>query len=302
LGAGITLDKPLARSYPIDAVVRDAAVTTAGYQGKPAPNQWFGGPELTTSAPQFGRTITVRKGSMVLRDASGLVVDSVNYGGLVDPWAAAGYQAASGMGQGGCYVPAPGEGRGFGQSSTAGAPNSSAGRFPDGVDTGSNCNDFRIQAASILPMDAAAGATNIKVFSVAGFVQGETIMIDTGANQETAVIATVGTPGATKVHTATGIGTKAIPVASVTGFSAGQTISIDTGANTETAVISSIVRFPAASFMLNAPLSHLHAVDAQVSGTGITLAAPLRRGHAGGAQVTDDIPTPGAPNRYHGIQ
>ena len=33
---------------------------------------------------------------MVLRDASGLVVDSLNYGGLVDPWAAEGYQAASG--------------------------------------------------------------------------------------------------------------------------------------------------------------------------------------------------------------
>ena len=83
LGTGITLDKPLANDHAIHAVVRNAAVTTAGYQGPPAPNQWFGGPALSPSA-----------GNMVLRDAAGLVVDSLNYGGLVDPWAAEGYQAA----------------------------------------------------------------------------------------------------------------------------------------------------------------------------------------------------------------
>jgi len=45
LGTGITLDSPLAHDHAIEAVVRDAAVTTAGYQGAPEPNQWFGGPE-----------------------------------------------------------------------------------------------------------------------------------------------------------------------------------------------------------------------------------------------------------------
>ena len=69
-------------------------MTTAGYQGTPAPDQWFGGPELTTSAPAaFGGLTSLKAGSMVLRDAAGLVVDSLNYGGLVDPWAAEGYQA-----------------------------------------------------------------------------------------------------------------------------------------------------------------------------------------------------------------
>ncbi len=134
LGTGITLDSPLANDHAINAVVRDAAVTTAGYQGTPAPNQWFGGPELSTSAPLFGRTISVKEGSMVLRDAAGLVVDSLNYGGLVDPWAAEGYQAASGSEQSGCYVPAPGSAGGFGPAaSAAGATNQSAGRFPDGA-------------------------------------------------------------------------------------------------------------------------------------------------------------------------
>ena len=101
LGTGITLDSPLAKDHAIDAVVRDAAVTTAGYQGTPAPNQWFGGPALSTLA-----------GSMVLRDAAGLVVDSLNYGLLVDPWASEGYHGTSGTGEGGCRVPAPGAGRG----------------------------------------------------------------------------------------------------------------------------------------------------------------------------------------------
>ena len=298
LGSGITLDKPLTRSHAMNDIVRDAAVTTAGYQGGPAPNQWFGGPELTTISPLFGRTIVVKEGSMVLRDASGLVVDSVNYGGLVDPWTAEGYQAKSGMGQSGCYVPAPGESRGFARGAVAGATNSSAGRFPDGADTASNCNDFRTQAATTLPIDAAAGASNIKVASVAGFMQGETIMIDSGANRENGVVAKVGTAGATKVRTATGAGTVAIPVASAIGFSDGQIISVDSGANAETAVIASIVRFPAASIKLNGPLAHPHAVGVEVTGSGITLASPLRRGHEGGAQVTDELPTPGAPNRY----
>ncbi len=185
LGSGITFDSPLKNGHAIDAAVRDAVATTAGYQGPPAPNQWFGGPALSAAA-----------GAMVLRDTAGLLVDSLNYGLLVDPWAAEGYQATSGAGQNGCRVPTPGPGRGgFGGR---GAPpvttaHRSAGRFPDGADTDSNCADFRLQPATTLSAAAAAGAANIKVASVAGFAAGQTITIDTGENLETAVIATVGT-------------------------------------------------------------------------------------------------------------
>jgi hypothetical protein len=108
LGTGITLDRPLINNHAIHAAIRDAAVKTAGYQGPPAPNQWFGGPELITKSPQFGRTLTVEEGSIVLRDPSGVVADSLNYGGLVDPWAAEGNQAVSGAEISGCYAPAPG--------------------------------------------------------------------------------------------------------------------------------------------------------------------------------------------------
>ena len=134
LGSSITLDSPLSHSHAINDPVRDAAVTTAGYQGSPAPDQWFGGPALSTSA-----------GSMVLRDARGLVADSLNYGGIVDPPAAEGYQGASGTGQGGCFAPAPVAGR-------------SDIRLPDGNDTDSNCADFSI-TNDPTPGDANKGFT-----------------------------------------------------------------------------------------------------------------------------------------------
>lgn len=297
LGTGITLDRALAKGHAINSVVRDAAVTTAGYQGTPAPNQWFGGPELTSNVPFFGRTIPRREGSIVLRDAMGLVVDSLNYGLLVDPWAAEGYQGTSGFDQSGCYAPAPGPAGSLGPAAVA--INESAGRFPDGADTDSNCSDFLRQAAATLAAASEAGATNIKVASVEGFDAGQKITIDTAANVETATIATVGTAGAATVGTSTEAGATVIPVASAIGFRDGQTITIDSGENSETAVIASIRgRFGSASITVSAPLAHAHAAGAQVSGTGIILSSALTRAHAIGAQVYDNVPTPGAPNHY----
>ena len=122
LNSAITLDTPLGSSHAINTPVVDAAVTNAGYQGPPAPDQWFGGPALSAGA-----------GNMVLRDAHGVVADSLNYGSLVDPWLAEGYQARSGAGQGGCMVASPGTATGAGRSAV---------RYPDGADTDSNCTDF----------------------------------------------------------------------------------------------------------------------------------------------------------------
>jgi hypothetical protein len=172
LGTGITLDSPLASDHTIDAVVQDATVTTAGYRGSPTPGQWIGGPALSNSA-----------GSMVLRDAAGMVVDSLNYGSVVDPWAAEGYQGASGSSASGCRVTLP---------KFAGV---SAGRFPDGQDTDSNCTDFIAGAATSMAAPSTAGATNIKVANVTGFEAGQTLTIDAGANLETAIVAKVGTAG-----------------------------------------------------------------------------------------------------------
>ncbi len=290
LGAGITLDKPLLKDHAVDTVVRDAAVTSAGYQGTPAPNQWFGGPALSPAA-----------GSMVLRDSAGLVVDSLNYGGLVDPWAAEGYQAASGAGQSGCHAPSPAAGRGGfgGRGGPVTEANRSLGRFPDGADTDSNCTDFRLQPATTLPAGSAAGASNIKVATVAGFVAGQTITIDTGANLETAVIAAVGTAGVTTVGEATEVGGTSITLAGPAFFTAGQNVAIDSGENQETAVVATATfGRGGARITLAAPLARRHAAGVQISGTGITLASPLAKGHASGAPVATELPTPGAPNRY----
>jgi hypothetical protein len=300
LGTGITLDSALASDHEINAVVRDAAVTSAGYQGPPAPNQWFGGPALSPAA-----------GNMVLRDAAGLVVDSLNYGLLVDPWAAEGYQAASGTGQSGCRVPSPGAGGGGpGRGGPApAATNRSAGRFPDGADSDSNCRDFHLQAATTLLADSAAGATIVKVGSVADFGGGQTIIIDTDANRETAVIATVGTPGGTTVRTATEAGATVIPVVSPVGFSPGQTITIDSGEKRETAVVASVAAGGrggpgrggpgGTAITVAAPLTAAHAVDAQVSGSGITFTTALTKAHDRASPIAGDVPTPGAPNEYY---
>jgi non-reducing end alpha-L-arabinofuranosidase len=295
LGTGITLDSPLARDHPIDAVVRDAAVTTAGYQGTPAPNQWFGGPVLSPAA-----------GAIVLRDAAGHVADSLNYGLLVDPWASEGYHGKSGSGEAGCRVTTPGPGRGGfggrgGPAAPVTTPHRSAGRFPDGFDTDSNCTDFQVQPATTIAAASATGATNIKVTSVADFAAGQSIIVDTGASVETAAIATVGTSGATTAGAATAAGGTVIPVASGAGFITGQTITIDSGANVETAVVASANfggRGGGATITVSAPLTLAHAAGAQISGSGITLTAALTRPHDGGAQVVGDLPTPGAPNKY----
>jgi hypothetical protein len=297
LGTGITLDSPLARDHAVNAVVRDAAVTTAGYQGTPAPNQWFGGPELTTDSPLFGRTITIRQGSMVLRDNAGLVIDSLNYGGLVDPWAAEGNQAVSGVEQSGCYAPSGGGGEWFNPS--AGATNTSSGRFPDGKDADSNCTDFLTQAVANLSAHSATGATNIKVSSVAGFGVGQKIVIGIGAEMETAAIAAVGSAGATSLSNATSVGATEVPVVGADAFRDGQTITIDDGANSEEAVIASVRRFGGAEITVTKPLTHAHAAGAQLSGSGITLTTATTRPHASGVPVTGNVPTPGAPNRYY---
>lgn len=297
----VTLDQPLAGNHDIDDVVLDAKVTNAGYQGSPKPEQWFGGPALSASA-----------GNMVLRNAEGKVVDGLNYGGIVDPWAAEGYQAASGASASGCYVSSPASGRGGrpGTAMPSTQPNRSAGRYPDGGDTDSNCRDFQLQSSITLATDAAAGTDNIKITSVAGFSIGQKVIIGTGANSEPATIATIGTTGATTIAASTSAGAKMLTVSGVEGINAGQTITIDNGATRESVTVASVTaarrRFGGGGNMsqqvdtiaVAAPLKYAHNSGVQVSGSGITLASPLTKSFERGTPVSSNLPTPGAPNQY----
>jgi len=212
---------------------------------------------------------------------------------------------------GGCIVVLP--------NSTARGPqpvlsndqtNRSFGRFPDGYDNDNNCSDFLSQNTVTLSLASPVGANNIKVANIAGFSNGQKIIIGSGMNSETAVISMVGTAGGTKLGAATEAGARVISVSSATGFAAGQTITIDSNANFETAIIASVTtgrrRFgnatngPTDSITVTVPLKYVHIADAQVSGSGITLVTPLGKAHDNGTSVAGDIPTPGLPNQYTG--
>ncbi len=306
LGSGITLDRPLDRSHEYGASVVNSVVITEGYQGSTSPDQWF------------GDMLSPRAGSVALMDESGkAVVDAMVYGSQQSNSSGNGTIASPEIAilegeqsQGGCIAVVPSTGRRrFGMPTTPTAlPDRSIGRFPDGRDTDSNCNDFLLQSSTTLAAASSAGAVNIKVASVDGFTSGQTIIIDMGKNRETAVIATVGTPGATTVETAADKGATVVTVADAAGFSAGQTINIGSGANRETAVVASVTMGRRsfggrpgrpATITITAPLINAHRVDAQVSGSGITLAGALSKVHNSGAQLVGNVPTPGAANRYN---
>jgi hypothetical protein len=306
LGSGITIVNPLAGNHEVGTAVFNPLVTSAGYQGSPAPDQWYGGP------------ISASAGSVALMDASGkVVVDAIVYGSQQSNSSANGTITSpeiaileGDQSQGGCIVVVPGQATGYGPlPPTVARPDRSIGRYPDGADSDNNCRDFLLQNTLTLLAPVAPGSNNIKISSVTGFSKGQNIIVGTGSNSETAVIATVGTAGSTTLGSATNPGTKVIAVASSEGFSTGQIITIDFGANAETAVVSSItvarrrfgagtVNTPMDSIAVAVPLTRVHAAGVQVSGSGITFTTPLTRAHERGVQVASSVPTPGKPNKY----
>ncbi len=306
LGSGITLRSTLESDHEAGAAVINPMAKSSGYQGSVKPDQWYGSP-LSSSA-----------GSVALMDAGGVVVvDAIVYGSRQSNSSANGTVTSPEIAtlegdqhQGGCMVVAPGAGRNTGPFvPPSGNNNKSVGRFPDGTDTDNNCSDFLLQNTTTLSAGSGNGANNIKTASVANFIIGQEITIGTDRNSEKAVIAEIGTAGATTVGTATAVGATAIPVTGIEGFNAGQTITINTGAKMETAVITSIVagrrRFggggmiiPMDTIKVTTALKNAHESGSQISGSGITLAKPLTMAHDNGSQIASDLPTPGEPNQY----
>ena len=302
LGSGIELGSPLDKNHEAGAPVINSQASSE--EGSAKPGQWYGAP-LSNSA-----------GSLALTDAGGALVDALVYGSRQSNSSAHGTITSpdiaileGNQSQGGCIVVVPGPGMVFGMPvSEPGKTSRSVGRFPDGDDTDSNCDDFLTQGTTTLATSATAGALNIKVTSVAGFSAGQKIIIGAGTNSENAAIESVGTAGGTTLGNATRPGARIIPVANAQGFSIGQTITIDNGKNTETAVVANVfvarrrmgnvINAPTDSLTVTRPLKYSHPVGMQVSGSGITLASPLTKTHDAGVQVSDNIPTPGQPNSY----
>lgn len=165
------------------------------------------------------------------------------------------------------------------------------------IDSGANLETATITSVGTaagtnrtLFVAAAAGDTNIKVNNEGGFVVGQSMSIDTGANLETATVTEVGTRGrSTTLSAASAVGATNIKVASVTGFSVGATITVDTGGNLETRTITTVGTSGAGGtgVTLDAALSQAHASGASVRmfGTGITFTPALSLAHAQGAST-----------------
>ncbi|MBO4844612.1 MAG: lamin tail domain-containing protein [Bacteroidales bacterium] len=180
----LVLDEPLAADHPIDDVVYDAKVKTAGYQDAAKADLLFGGPALQPNG-----------GTIVLRDSRGLVVDALNYGRVLDSQYAEGYHAESGVDAMGSLVMTPYVVQIDGYHNPINnvqRPDLSAGRFPDGYDTDNNKYDFRVQPYFHLATDTDKGGQILVVSSIDGLSAGQKVYIGGADNCEQAVLATVG--------------------------------------------------------------------------------------------------------------
>ncbi len=289
----IELKEALAADHAIDAPVMKAGAKEAGFQGQA--NQYYGGPSFANA------------GAITLRTANGNVADALNYGLIVDAWSSEGYHADSGHGLGGSRVRvySPNT-RNMMPGQQLVMPNLSSGRYPDGADADDNINDFKLQVNVSLAAASAPGATNVKVASVNGLKPGSKLYI----GNEVATVKEVGTTGATVLAERALSGAKALQVQAVQNFRAGQVIKV----GNEEVTIESVVQgrrpqgmaftpgapmqVPPSTINLVSPIRGSFGAGTQVAGTGVTLTAPLKAAHPVGTPMTDNVPTPGAPNAY----
>ena len=287
----IELDKALAADHPVDEVVFDAKVVNAGYQGEAPADLLYGGPAFATSS-----------GNITLRDAKGNIVDALNYGAIVDPWLGEGYQGQSGLEEPGNFVRTPAISvRGIPAPGTV-SPNLSAGRWPDGLDTDDNENDFRVQGSLTLAAPLKAGSRNLKVSSTNGLIINQRLFI--GPDHEEVIAANIGSAGYATLAAEASKGATRVSVSSSQGFKVGQEVYV----GDEKAFIAEIHAVRRGWFntspsvpdaiVLTAPLKSAHASGEDFAGSGVTVSSPVKGDYAAGIPVTGSVPTPGAPNRF----
>src|SRR5690606_7065003 len=98
--------------------------------------------------------------------------------------------------QGGCIAVLPGSSQGSFRDAYDPMIRS-LGRFPDGHDSDSNCEDFKSQNSITLTSASTISSKNIKVANEKGFSVGQQIVIGTGSNAEKVTITEVGTKALT---------------------------------------------------------------------------------------------------------
>ena len=135
---------------------------------------------------------------------------------------------------------------------------------------------------AFLGVEAPAGATNIKVTSVANLTAGDKIRLDidsVGHGIETVTVTKVGTPSnRTALAADVSAGATNIRVRNPNGFTVGDKLTVGTPANRETVAITAVgAASPAgASVDFTPALSkpHLNREFVVAQGTGLDLAAP----------------------------
>ncbi|MBU3822222.1 lamin tail domain-containing protein [Flavobacteriaceae bacterium XHP0103] len=301
LGSGVTLKTGLAENHNTGAPILFSGATHVGYQGNVEANQYYGLP------------MSIYAGSIALMHGD-VLMDALIYGSPQGNSSSRGSVATpeiaileGDQGQGGCIAVLPGSSQG--SFTDAYDPMiRSLGRYPNGQDTDSNCEDFTSQTVMTLASATSVGSKNIKLASVDGLSAGQSLVIGTGANTETVIITQVGTPGATKLTASVSSGSTSIPVDNIFGFSEGQSITIGTGSRMETVEVSEITRprrnfanpseSMGASITISKGLKYSHSKGEALAGSGITLSNALNKIHKAGEQVSSSLPTPGEVNQF----
>lgn len=183
----IHLEEPLANDHPIDEAIMNPEVTCAGYVGDTPADQIFGGPALG------------KMGNMTLYDADGNVADCLNWGTVVNPMLAEGFQGQSGWEEYGNFIhlKVENDNRGWMRNPNApdmADPNLSAGRYPDGSDSDDNMNDFHCQLSVNLYEDAKAGTQTIVLTETKDLRIGHILYIGSGEDREAVKVALIGEP------------------------------------------------------------------------------------------------------------
>src|SRR4051794_21419840 len=164
--------------------------------------------------------------------------------------------------------------------------------------------------STTLSTATTVGASGLRLAAPWGLRPGQQVVIDSGANQETATIAKALSPAATHVTTlsnAAAAGATQIRLASYSGELsganppstntnapiAGQPIVLDPGPNQEVVYIAKhISPWPATgpNVVLTAPLAKGHAAGVSTAAMSVTLTAPLTLAHASGVTVSNPRP------------
>src|SRR5919109_434746 len=156
----------------------------------------------------------------------------------------------------------------------------------------------------------AAGATALRLQTPFGFWAGQSIVIDSGDNQEAVTIAKALSPPPTlntTLSAAASAGDTEVRLASYTtsdsggpnapsnnGPIAGQPIVLDTGANLEVVSverhITPVPPAPEPNVVLSAPLAKDHVAGTPTNLSNVILSEPLEKAHAGGVAVINPRP------------